>query len=182
VNAARFLVARGDVDPKRLAIRGASAGGYTTLAALAFRDVFQAGASHYGISDLETLARDTHKFESRYLDSLIGPYPDRADLYRERSPANFVERLSSALILFQGSEDRAVPPSQAVAMYEAVRAKGLPVACLIFEGEQHGFRQAKNIRRSLEAELAFYGRVFGFMPADAIEPVEIENLPPPPRC
>jgi dipeptidyl aminopeptidase/acylaminoacyl peptidase len=177
VNAARFLVARGDVDPKRLAIRGASAGGYTTLAALAFRDVFQAGASHYGISDLETLARDTHKFESRYLDSLVGPYPERADLYRERSPAHFVERLSSALILFQGSEDRAVPPSQAVAMYEAVRAKGLPVACLVFEGEQHGFRQAKNIRRSLEAELAFYGRVFGFEPADAIEPVSIENLP-----
>jgi dipeptidyl aminopeptidase/acylaminoacyl peptidase len=177
-NAARFLVARGDVDPKRLAIRGASAGGYTTLAALAFRDVFQAGASHYGISDLETLARDTHKFESRYLDSLVGPYPQRADLYRERSPAHFVERISSALILFQGSEDRAVPPSQAEAMYEAVRAKGLPVACLIFEGEQHGFRQAKNIRRALEAELAFYGRVFGFAPADAIEPLEIENLPP----
>jgi len=182
VNAARFLVARGDVDPERLAIRGASAGGYTTLAALAFRDIFRAGASHYGISDLETLARDTHKFESRYLDSLVGPYPARADLYRARSPANFVDRLASALILFQGAEDRAVPPSQAQAMYEAVKAKGLPVALLLFEGEQHGFRQAKNIRRSLEAELAFYGRVFGFMPADAIEPVEIENLPPPPRC
>jgi len=181
VNAARFLVARGDVDPKRLAIRGASAGGYTTLAALAFRDTFQAGASHYGISDLETLARDTHKFESRYLDSLVGPYPARADLYRERSPANFVDRLSSALILFQGAEDLAVPPSQALAMYEAVRSNGLPVALLLFEGEQHGFRQAKNIRRALEAELAFYGRVFGFVPADAIEPVEIENLPSPRR-
>ena len=179
VNAARFLVARGDVDPERLAIRGASAGGYTTLAALAFRDTFRAGASHYGISDLETLARDTHKFESRYLDSLVGPYPARADLYRERSPANFVDRLASALILFQGAEDQAVPPSQAQAMYEAVKAKGLPVALLLFEGEQHGFRQAKNIRRALEAELAFYGRVFGFTPADAIAPVEIENLPPP---
>ena len=156
-----------------------SAGGYTTLAALTFRDVFQAGASHYGISDLETLARDTHKFESRYLDSLIGPYPARADLYRERSPIHFVDRLSSALILFQGAEDKVVPPSQAEAMYEAVRAKGLPVAFLLFEGEQHGFRQAKNIRRALEAELDFYGRVFGFAPADAIEPVEIENLPPP---
>ena len=179
VNAARFLVARGDVDPDRLAIRGGSAGGYTTLAALAFRDTFRAGASHYGISDLESLARDTHKFESRYLDSLVGPYPERADLYRERSPANFVDRLSSALILFQGAEDRAVPPSQAQAMFDAVKAKGLPVALLLFEGEQHGFRQAKNIRRSLEAELAFYGRVFGFTPADAIAPVEIENLPSP---
>jgi dipeptidyl aminopeptidase/acylaminoacyl peptidase len=178
VHAARFLVARGDVDAQRLAIRGASAGGYTTLAALTFRDTFQAGASHYGISDLETLARDTHKFESRYLDSLVGPYPARADLYRARSPANFVERITSALILFQGAEDKAVPPSQAEAMYAAVKAKGLPVAYLLFEGEQHGFRQAKNIRRSLEAELAFYGRVFGFAPADAIEPVEIENLPP----
>jgi len=178
VNAARFLVGRGDVDPDRLAIRGASAGGFTTLAALAFRDAFHAGASHYGVSDLEALARDTHKFEARYLDSLVGPYPDRADLYRERSPANFAERLSSALILFQGAEDPAVPPSQAETMFEAVRAKGLPVAYLLFEGEQHGFRQARHIRRALEAELAFYGRIFGFAPADAIEPVEIENLPP----
>ena len=178
VSAARFLVARGDVDPRRLAIRGASAGGYTTLAALTFRDAFHAGASHYGISDLETLARDTHKFESRYLDSLVGPYPARADVYRERSPANHVERLASALILFQGAEDKAVPPSQAEAMFVAVKAKGLPVAYLFFEGEQHGFRQAKNIRRALEAELAFYGRVFGFAPADAIDSVPIENLPP----
>ncbi|MCE9660705.1 MAG: prolyl oligopeptidase family serine peptidase [Burkholderiales bacterium] len=178
VNAARFLVARGDVDPERLAIRGASAGGFTTLAALAFRDVFHAGASHYGIGDLEALARDTHKFESRYLDSLVGPYPARADLYRERSPVNFTERLSSALILFQGAEDLAVPPNQAEAMFAAVRAKGLPVAYLLFPGEQHGFRQARHIRRALEAELAFYGRIFGFVPADAIEPVEIENLPP----
>jgi len=179
VNAARFLVARGDVDPARLAIRGGSAGGFTTLAALAFRDTFRAGASHYGISDLETLARDTHKFESRYLDSLVGPYPARADLYRERSPAHFADRLSSALILFQGAEDAAVPPSQAEAMFAAVRAKGLPVAYLLFEGEQHGFRQAKNIRRALEAELAFYGRVFDFVPADPIEPLQIENLPTP---
>ncbi len=180
VHAARYLVARGDVDPGRLAIRGASAGGFTTLAALAFRDTFHAGASHYGVSDLEALARDTHKFESRYLDSLVGPYPARADLYRARSPVNFAERLSSALILFQGAEDEAVPPNQAETMFAAVRAKGLPVAYLLFEGEQHGFRQARHIRRALEAELAFYGRVFGFMPADPIEPpLEIENLPPP---
>ena len=178
VHAARFLVARGDVDPQRLAIRGASAGGFTTLAALAFRDVFHAGASHYGVSDLEALARDTHKFESRYLDSLVGPYPARADLYRERSPVHFAEQLSSALILFQGAEDEAVPPNQAETMFAAVRAKGLPVAYLLFPGEQHGFRQARHIRRALEAELAFYGRIFGFTPADAIEPVEIENLAP----
>ena len=177
VAAARFLVQRGDVDADRLAIRGASAGGFTTLAALTFRDVFKAGASHYGVSDLESLARDTHKFESRYLDSLVGPYPERADIYRERSPIHFADRLSSALILFQGAEDKAVPPSQAEAMYQAVRAKGLPVAYLLFEGEQHGFRQARTIRRTLEAELAFYGRIFGFVPADAIgEPLVIDNL------
>ena len=177
VHAARFLVARGDVDAAHVAIRGASAGGFTTLAALTFRSFFKAGASHYGVSDLEALARDTHKFESRYLDSLVGPYPERADLYRERSPVHFPERLSSALILFQGAEDKAVPPSQAGAMFEAARAKGLPVAYLLFEGEQHGFRQARHIRRALEAELAFYGRIFGFVPADPIEPVTIENLP-----
>ena len=177
VAATRHLVDRGDVDAERLAIRGASAGGFTTLAALTFRDAFKAGASHYGISDLESLARDTHKFESRYLDSLIGPYPGRADLYRERSPIHFTERLSSALILFQGREDKAVPPSQAEAMYDAVRAKGLPVALLLFEGERHGFRQARTICRVLEAELAFYGRVFGFVPADALgEPLVIDNL------
>ena len=179
VNAARHLVASGRVDPQRLAIRGASAGGYTTLAALAFRSVFHAGASHYGVSDLESLARDTHKFESRYLDSLVGPYPERADLYRVRSPIHFVDRISSALILFQGAEDKAVPPSQAASMFAAVRAKGLPVAYLLFEGEQHGFRQAAHIRRALEAELAFYGRIFGFTPADAIAAVAIENLPAP---
>jgi dipeptidyl aminopeptidase/acylaminoacyl peptidase len=179
VHAARFLIARGDVDAAHVAIRGASAGGYTTLAALTLRSFFKAGASHYGVSDLEALARDTHKFESRYLDSLVGPYPERADLYRERSPVHFAERLSSPLILFQGSEDKAVPPSQAEAMFAAARAKGLPVAYLLFEGEQHGFRQARHIRRALEAELAFYGRIFGFVPADAIEPVPIENLPLP---
>ena len=177
VNAARDLVASGRVDPQRLAIRGGSAGGFTTLAALAFRNVFHAGASHYGIGDLASLARDTHKFESRYLDSLVGPYPERADLYRERSPVHAVDRISSALILLQGAEDKAVPPSQAEAMFAAVRAKGLPVAYLLFEGEQHGFRQAKTIRQALEAELAFYGRIFGFVPADAIEPLTIENLP-----
>lgn len=176
VNGARYLVEQGKADPARLAIRGGSAGGYTTLAALTFHDVFKAGASYYGISDIEVLARDTHKFESRYLDSLVGPYPARKDLYVARSPIHFTERLSSALILFQGLEDKVVPPNQSAMMAAAVRRKGLPVAYLAFEGEQHGFRQEKNIVRSLEAELYFYGAVFGFTPADPIEPVPIDNL------
>ena len=177
INAARYLVQRGDVNARRLAIRGASAGGYTTLCALTFRGFFQCGASHYGIGDLEALVRDTHKFESRYLDTLIGPYPACQAVYRARSPVHFTAQLSSPMILFQGAEDKAVPPAQAQAMFEAVKAKGLPVAYLLFEGEQHGFRRAANIRRALEAELYFYGRIFGFTPADAIEPVRIENLP-----
>jgi dipeptidyl aminopeptidase/acylaminoacyl peptidase len=177
IHAARFLIARGDVDADRIAIRGGSAGGYTTLSALTFRHFFKAGASHYGIGDLETLATDTHKFESRYLDRLIGPYPAQRALYRARSPVHHTAQLSSPMILFQGAEDKAVPPSQAQAMYDAVAAKGLPVAYLLFEGEQHGFRRASTIRRVLEAELYFYGRVFGFTPADAIEPIEIRNLP-----
>ena len=177
VNAARYLAQRGDVNPKRTAIRGASAGGYTTLCALTFRSFFQCGASHYGIGDLEALVRDTHKFESRYLDTLIGPYPACQAVYRARSPVHFTEHLSSPMILFQGAEDKAVPPAQARAMFEAVKAKGLPVAYLLFDGEQHGFRRAANIRRAFEAELYFYGRIFGFTPADVIEPVTIENLP-----
>jgi dipeptidyl aminopeptidase/acylaminoacyl peptidase len=177
VNAARFLVARGDVDPERLAIRGGSAGGYTTLCALTFRRYFKAGASHYGIGDLEALVRDTHKFESRYLESLIGPYPAEEALYRARSPVHFTEQLSSAMILFQGADDKAVPPNQAETMYQAVRAKGLPVAYLLFEKEGHGFRRAENIKRALEAELYFYGRIFDFTSADSIAPVPIDNLP-----
>ena len=176
VNAALYLARQGLADESKLAIDGGSAGGYTTLAALTFREVFAAGASYYGVSDLETLARDTHKFESRYLDSLVGPYPAEAEVYRERSPINFTERLSRPIILLQGLEDRIVPPDQAVTMFEAVRAKGIPTAYLAFEGEQHGFRQAANIKRALQAELYFYSRLFGFEPADEIEPVEIENL------
>jgi dipeptidyl aminopeptidase/acylaminoacyl peptidase len=176
VNGARYLVDRGEVDGNRLAIRGGSAGGYTTLCALTFRDVFKAGASHYGIGDLEALAKDTHKFESRYLDHLIGPYPERRDLYIERSPIHFTDRLNCAMILFQGLEDKVVPPNQAEQMVEAVRAKKLPVAYLAFEGEQHGFRKAENIKRVLEAELYFYSKVFGFELADPVEPVHIENL------
>ena len=177
VNGARHLVATGRADPKRLAIRGGSAGGYTTLAALTFYDIFTAGASHYGVSDIEVLARDTHKFESRYLDSLVGPYPAAREVYRARSPIHFTDRLSAALILFQGLEDKVVPPNQAVMMADAVRRKGLPVAYVPFEGEQHGFRKAENIVRALEAELYFYGAAFGFRPADPIAPVPIDNLP-----
>lgn len=176
VNGARHLAETGQVDGNRLAIRGGSAGGYTTLCALTFRDTFKAGASHYGISDLQALAKDTHKFESRYLDGLIGPYPLRLDRYLERSPIHFTERLAAPMILFQGLEDKVVPPNQAEMMVEAVRAKGLPVAYLTFEGEQHGFRKAENIKRVLEAELYFYSKVFGFDLAQAIEPVKIDNL------
>ena len=162
VNAARFLAARGDADPERLAIDGGSAGGYTTLAALTFHDEFQAGASYYGVSDLEALAKETHKFESRYLDSLVGPYPERQDLYVERSPINHTDLLSCPLLLLQGLEDEIVPPNQAEMMFEAVKAKGLPTAYVPFEGEQHGFRRSENIKRALEAELYFYSRIFGF--------------------
>jgi dipeptidyl aminopeptidase/acylaminoacyl peptidase len=176
-NGALYLANQGLVDRDRLAIRGGSAGGYTTLACLVFRnDVFKAGASHYGLSELEAFAKDTHKFESRYMTSLVGPYPARRDLYYQRSPINHMQNLSAPLILFQGDEDRIVPPSQSQMMFDAVRDRGIPVAYLLFKGEQHGFRRAENIKRSLEAELYFYSRVFHFDLADSIEPVRIENL------
>ncbi len=176
VNGARYLVARGEVDANRLMITGGSAGGYTTLCALTFRSTFHAGASHYGVSDAEALAKETHKFESRYLDGLIGPYPEKREIYYERSPVNFSDRLSCPVVFFQGLEDKVVPPNQAEAMVAALRAKGIPVAYISFEGEQHGFRQAKNIKRALDGELYFYSRVLGFELAESIEPVEIENL------
>jgi dipeptidyl aminopeptidase/acylaminoacyl peptidase len=176
--AARWLGEQGRADPSRLCIRGGSAGGYTTLAALAFRSTFAAGASHFGVADLEALATETHKFESRYLDGLIGPYPARRDLYLERSPVHHVEGFDRPLIVLQGLEDEVVPPNQAEMIVDALRAKGVPVAYVTFEGEQHGFRQAANIRRALDAELSFYAQVFGFStpPGEAIEPVEVENL------
>ncbi|HKE60252.1 MAG TPA: S9 family peptidase [Pyrinomonadaceae bacterium] len=176
VNGARYLVQRGVVDGARLVITGGSAGGYTTLCALTFRDAFKGGASHFGVSDAEALARDTHKFESRYLDGLLGPYPERRDIYYERSPINFPEKLSCPVIFFQGLEDKVVPPDQAEKMVEAIRVKGIPVAYVAFEGEQHGFRQAKNIKRALDGELYFYSRIFGFELGDPVTPVEIENL------
>ena len=175
-NAAKYLAEQGLVDSERLAIAGGSAGGYTTLCALTFRDVFKAGASHYGVSDLEALATDTHKFESRYLDGLIGPYPERKDLYEARSPIHFTDQLSCPAIFFQGLEDKIVPPNQAEMMVAALKAKGLPVAYVAFEGEQHGFRRAENIKRALDGEFYFYSRVFGFEPSETIEPVAIDNL------
>lgn len=176
ISGARHLAETGRVDGERLAIRGGSAGGYTTLAALAFHDVFAAGASYYGVSDLETLALDTHKFESRYLDKLVGAYPAERETYVARSPIHAVDRLSCPVIFFQGLEDEVVPPSQAERMVEALRAKGLPVAYLAFEGEQHGFRKAETMERTLQAELAFYARVFGFDPADDLPALTIDNL------
>ena len=175
-NGARYLVERGLADGDRLIIRGGSAGGYTTLRAITTRDVFKAAASHFGVSDAEALAKETHKFESRYLDNLIGPYPASRDIYVERSPIYMADRVRAALILFQGLEDKVVPPNQSEMMYETVRAQGVPVAYVTFEGEGHGFRQAQNIKRSMEAELYFYGRVFGFEPAGDIEPVAIDKL------
>lgn len=175
-NGARYLVGQAQVDGDRLMITGGSAGGYTTLCALTFRDTFNAGASHYGVSDAEALAKETHKFESRYLDGLMGPYPEKRKIYFERSPINFTERLSCPVIFFQGLEDKVVPPNQAETMVDALRAKGIPVAYLPFAGEQHGFRQAKNIKRALDGELYFYSRVFGFELAEPVEPVEIDNL------
>jgi dipeptidyl aminopeptidase/acylaminoacyl peptidase len=175
-NGARYLVERGEADDNRLMITGGSAGGYTTLCALTFRDRFKAGASHYGVSDCEALAKETHKFESRYLDGLIGPYPERVDLYRERSAIHHVDRLSCPIIFFQGLEDKVVLPNQAEMMVDALRAKGLPVAYVPFEGEQHGFRRAENIKRALDGEIYFYSRIFGFELADEVEPVQIENL------
>lgn len=176
VSAVQYVIDQGKADASRVAITGGSAGGYTTLCALTFRDCFTAGSSYYGVSDLEALVRDTHKFESRYLDRLIGPYPERKDLYDQRSPIYFTDRLSCPLILFQGLEDKVVPPNQAEKMFDAVKTKGLPVAYVAFEGEQHGFRRPENIKRVLDNELYFYSKVFGFTPADGEEPVHIENL------
>ncbi len=169
INAAVGLADAGRVDGERLAIRGGSAGGFTVLAALEQSDRFGAGTNLFGVADLTALAADTHKFESRYLDGLIGPYPEREDLYQERSPINHTELLSSPLLVLQGLEDEVVPPSQSEAIVAAVAAKGLPHAYVPFEGEQHGFRKAENLIRSFEVELWFYGRVFGFEPADQID-------------
>ena len=176
VAAVRFLVETGRVDGARVVIRGGSAGGYTVLCGLAFTEVFAAGINYFGVADLERLAADTHKFEAHYLDSLVAPLPEGRPVYRARSPLHHLRQMNAALITFQGAEDKAVPPEQSRSIVAAVRSRGCPVAYLEFDGEQHGFRRAANIVRALEAELYFLGRVLGFTPADAVEPVTIDNL------
>jgi dipeptidyl aminopeptidase/acylaminoacyl peptidase len=176
VAAARFLVERGDVDPDRLVIEGGSAGGYTTLAGLAFRDVFAAGITHYGIGDLELLEVEPHKFESHYSRRLVGPYPEAVERYRQRSPIHFVDDIDCPVLVLQGLDDHVVPPAQAEAIVAALASKGIPHAYLAFEGEGHGFRGAVAIRRTLEARLAFLGQVFGFEPADTIEPLDLPGI------
>jgi dipeptidyl aminopeptidase/acylaminoacyl peptidase len=176
LNGARYLVEKGIADGDRVIMRGSSAGGYTTLCALTFHDLVKAGASYYGISDLEALVHDGHKFESRYLERLVGPYPESRDRYRRRSPVHFADRLSCPVIFFQGLSDTIVSPPQAEMMVEALRQKGLPVAYETFQREEHGFRRAETIKRCLEAELYFFAEIFGFALPEDIEPVEIENL------
>jgi dipeptidyl aminopeptidase/acylaminoacyl peptidase len=170
-----WLADRGRVDGDRAAIRGGSAGGFTTLAALAFTDRFSAGASLYGVADLELLARETHKFESRYTDRLVGRWPEEAAEYRRRSPIHHADQISSPLILFQGLEDKVVPPEQSQLMFDALKERGVPVAYLTLEGEQHGFRKAETVVAVMEAELDFYGRVLGFKPAGSRPAVPIAN-------
>jgi dipeptidyl aminopeptidase/acylaminoacyl peptidase len=177
VNAARFLIGQGLADSDRVWITGGSAGGFTALLSLTKRDFYNAGASHFGIGDLESFVKETHKFEAHYMDRLLGPYPESADVYRDRSAINFADNLDCPVILFQGLEDRIVPPGQAEEFVAVCKKKQLPYAYVAFEGEQHGFRQEKNIRRSIEGELNFVSRIFGITTADAIEPVQIENFP-----
>jgi dipeptidyl aminopeptidase/acylaminoacyl peptidase len=177
IAGAEYLVQQNKVDKNRLTIDGGSAGGYTTLCALTMYDFFSAGASHYGVSDLELLARDTHKFESRYLDQLIGEYPAKKDIYIQRSPMSHIKNLSKPIIFFQGSEDKIVLPSQAEIMVNALREKHLPVAYILFEGEGHGFRKAENVQKSLDGQFYFFSKIFHFQMADSVEPIPIENLP-----
>jgi len=176
ISCVQYLVSKELVDGERVVITGGSAGGFTTLCALTFHDIFRAGASYYGIGDLEALARDTHKFESRYLDRLVGRWPEDEELYRARSPIHHTDRLTCPVIFFQGLDDKVVPPNQAKVMVDALLHKNLPVAYVAFEGEGHGFRLSENIEQALQSELYFYGRVFDFQPADRLEPVDIANL------
>jgi dipeptidyl aminopeptidase/acylaminoacyl peptidase len=176
IGAAQYLVERKLVDGDRMAISGGSAGGYTTLCALTFHQVFKAGASYYGIGDLEALARDTHKFESHYHEKLVAMYPQETKIFKDRSPINFPERLSCPTIFFQGLEDEVVPPNQSLMMVNALRGQGIPVAYVPFAGEQHGFRQPANLKRALEGEFYFYSRIFGFVPGEELPIVAIDNL------
>ena len=179
IAAARYLINRGLADPDRIAIHGGSAGGFTVLAALTQSDVFKAGGDFFGVGDLEALARDTHKFESRYLDNLVGPYPERQDIYIARSPIHHLDGFRSPLLILQGADDPIVPPNQAHMIRDALKERQVPVSYIEFAREGHGFRRAENIITAKQAELYFYGRVFGFKPADALPEFEIDNLPRP---
>jgi len=174
-NGAKYLVDKGLADSDKLCIDGGSAGGYTTLGALAFKDVFKAGCSLYGVADLSLLASDTHKFESRYLDGLVGKYPEQKDIYEKRSPILSVDTLNCPILLLQGDEDKIVPPNQAEEMHKALLEKGIPTCLKIYEGEQHGFRKSENIEDALDSELAFYGKVFGINVPDAVG-ISIDNM------
>jgi dipeptidyl aminopeptidase/acylaminoacyl peptidase len=174
--AARYLGDRGDIDPSRVEITGGSAGGYTTLLALALRDEFAAGTSFFGVADLVTFHEDTHKFESRYDEYLVGPWPEAIDKYRDRSPISHADSISRPLLLLQGLDDKVVPPAQSEVIVDALKERGIPHAYIAFAGEGHGFRKAENQKRALAAHMSFLAQVFGFELADEIEPIEIENL------
>ncbi len=177
MNAARFLVAEGEADPHRLLITGGSAGGYTTICALTFTAEFAAGSAYFGIADLEQFGGgDTHKFELEYEHTLVGPYPEAAELYRARSPIHFVDQITTPMLVLQGADDKIVPPSQAELIVAALRERGIPHAYLLFEGEGHGFRKAETIVTSLEAELSFYAQILGFEPGDEVPRLAIEHL------
>ena len=176
VAAADFLVSRGDADPDRLVVRGGSAGGYLVMCALTFTDRFAAGASYYGISDLVPFATgETHKFESQYEYSLVGPWPECEDTYRARSPINFTDRLTTPMLVLQGTEDHVVPPSQAEAIVAALRDKGIPHAYKLYEAEGHGFRRADTMIDARNAELSFYAQILGFEPAGDVGVLPIER-------
>jgi dipeptidyl aminopeptidase/acylaminoacyl peptidase len=180
IAAVRFLIGTQRADAARTAISGGSAGGYTVLVALSTSDVFRAGTDRFGVSDMTALARDTHKFESRYIDSLIGPLPEAQATYDSRSPLNHLDGFKVPVLVLQGADDPVVPPSQSQRIVDALRARHVPVAYILYPGESHGFRKPETIINSLQAELTFYGRVFGFEPADQLPPLLIEGLAPPP--
>ncbi|MFT5099402.1 MAG: dipeptidyl aminopeptidase/acylaminoacyl peptidase, partial [Planctomycetaceae bacterium] len=176
VAGAKWLSDQKLADPARLIIRGGSAGGFTVLAAHAFHNTFSAGASHYGISDLTILAEETHKFESRYLDQVIGPYPELDHVYRQRSPINHLDNFKAPLIMLQGLDDKVVPPNQSEMIFNALKKRGVPTAYVSFEGEGHGFRQADNIVHAIQAELYFYSKVLNMPVADDLPAIKIDNL------
>ncbi|MGH3110086.1 MAG: S9 family peptidase, partial [Gaiellaceae bacterium] len=177
VNAARHLVAEGEADGERLLIKGASAGGYTTVCALTFTEEFAAGSSYFGLADVEQFALgDTHKFELEYEHTLIGPYPEAAELYRERSPIHFTERIVTPMLVLQGTDDDVVPPAHAERIVAALRERAVPHAYLLFDGEGHGFRKAETIITALESELSFYAQILGFEPGNPVPKLAIDHL------